>query len=216
MSNLNPKNFKKFLVVEGNDDVHVIANIWKEYVGDQPSVFYIDDSKGFSNVYGKLEAYCLRKKPNVEAIGVVIDADADLDARWESIKYNLEKLGYDVPEAPAFGGTIIGSQERNPTIGIWLMPDNNAAGMLEDFVKYLVPENDILLIEADRILEEIEEGQLHKYNSIHKAKARIHTWLAWQEDPGTPMGLAITKSYLNTNTVLCQQFVSWLNQLFNS
>lgn len=156
------------------------------------------------------------KKPNVEVIGVVIDADPDLDARWNSIKYNLKKLGYDVPLLPTIGGTIIEGKERNPTIGIWLMPDNNATGMLEDFVKYLIPENDMLLKETDRILVEIEERQLHKYNPIHKSKAQIHTWLAWQEDPGTPMGLAITKSYLNTNTELCQQFVEWLNQLFNS
>ena len=218
MSNLHPKNFKKFLVVEGNDDLHVIANIWKDYARDQPPVFYIDDSKGFPNVYGKLEAYCLKKRPAIEAIGVVIDADSDLSARWQSIKYHLESLGYDVPQTPTIGGTIIEGQERNPNFGIWLMPDNNAAGMLEDFVKYLVPENDInpLLKETDRILAEIEEGQLHKYNPIHKAKARIHTWLAWQEDPGTPMGLAITKSFLNTNSELCQQFVSWLNQLFTS
>ncbi len=215
MSNLNPKNFKKFLVVEGNDDLHVIANIWKNYAGDEPPVFYTDDSKGFPNVYGKLEAYCLRKKPNVEVIGVVIDADADLKARWQSLKHQLENLGYEVPQNPLAGGTIIEGKARNPKIGIWLMPDNNTAGMLEDFVKYLVPENDTLLVEVDRILAEIEDAKLNKYNLIHKSKARIHTWLAWQKDPGTPMGLAITKSYLTTHSELCQEFVSWLNRLFN-
>lgn len=36
-----------------------------------------------------------------------------------------------------------------------------------------------------------------------------------KEDPGTPMGLAITKRYLTTDSELCQQFVDWLNRLFN-
>lgn len=215
MSSLNPKHFKKFLIVEGNDDVHVIANIWKNYVGDQAPIFYIDDSKGFDNVYGKLEAYCLRKMPNIEAIGVVIDADADIYARWESIKYQLEKLNYAVPQNPVLGGAILEENGRSPRIGIWLMPDNNTSGMLEDFVRYLIPENDPLLTETDSVLAKIEDLVYHKYSSIHKAKARIHTWLAWQEDPGTPMGLAITKSYLTTQTELCQQFVTWLNRLFN-
>ena len=54
------------------------------------------------------------------------------------------------------------------------------------------------------------------YNKeYHKSKAFIHTWLAWQEDPGTPMGLAITKKYLSTNDkVLCNSFIEWLNLLF--
>jgi hypothetical protein len=216
MSSLNPKHFKKFLIVEGNDDVHVIANIWKNYVGDQAPIFYIDDSKGFDNVYDKLEAYYLRKMPNIEVIGVVIDADADLYARWESMKFQLEKLSYAVPQNPVVGGTILEENGRNPRIGVWLMPDNNTSGMLEDFVRYLIPENDPLLTETDSVLAKIEALDFHKYSSIHRAKAHIHTWLAWQEDPGTPMGLAITKSYLNTQTQLCQQFVTWLNRLFNS
>ncbi|WP_367881111.1 DUF3226 domain-containing protein [uncultured Duncaniella sp.] len=50
---------------------------------------------------------------------------------------------------------------------------------------------------------------------IHREKARIHSWLAWQEIPGTPMGLAITKKYLSTEPPVCQAFIQWLNSLFN-
>ena len=50
----------------------------------------------------------------------------------------------------------------------------------------------------------------------HKAKARIHTFLAWQEDPGTPMGLAITKKYLQADSDSCLPFIEWLNNLFNA
>jgi hypothetical protein len=43
----------------------------------------------------------------------------------------------------------------------------------------------------------------------------IHSWLAVQETPGTPMGLAITKRYLNTDDENCQVFIDWLKRLFN-
>ncbi|WP_428662463.1 DUF3226 domain-containing protein [Runella sp.] len=216
MSILNPKHFKKFLIVEGNDDLHVIANIWKNYAGEQLPVFYIDDSKGFPNVYGKIESYCLKKRPNVEVIGIIVDADENLRTRWESLKYSLEQLGYNVPQVPDPNGTILRGEERNPDIGLWLMPDNDAEGMLEDFVKHLIPEDDFLLAEADLVLEKLEREAYNKYHLIHKSKARIHTWLAWQEDPGTPMGLAITKTYLTTDSEVCRKFVEWLNELFNS
>nr|WP_310589122.1 DUF3226 domain-containing protein [Runella aurantiaca] len=149
-------------------------------------------------------------------MGVVVDADENLLTRWESLKHALKQLGYSVPQEPNPNGTILKGEERNPDIGIWLMPDNNAAGMLEDFVKHLIPEDDLLLAETELVLEKLEIESYNKYHLIHKSKARIHTWLAWQEDPGTPMGLAITKTYLTTNSEVCKKFVRWLNELFNT
>ena len=103
-------------------------------------------------------------------------------------------------------------------IGVWIMPDNLQSGMLEDFVRYLIPENDLLYPFVDTVLAQIETDDIaNRYNpNVHRAKAFIHTWLAWQKDPGTPMGLALTKTYLDHNTALCLRFVDWLNRLFNA
>lgn len=49
----------------------------------------------------------------------------------------------------------------------------------------------------------------------HQPKAHIHTWLAWQEEPGTPMGLAITKRYLNADAPYVQQLMDWISRLFD-
>ena len=67
---------------------------------------------------------------------------------------------------------------------------------------------------VDSTLLDIEQNNISKYKSRHKAKARIHTFLAWQEDPGTPMGLAITKKYLDPKAPSSQLFVNWLNALY--
>ncbi|MGH9822270.1 MAG: DUF3226 domain-containing protein [Blastocatellia bacterium] len=45
-------------------------------------------------------------------------------------------------------------------------------------------------------------------------KAHIHTWLAWQEKPGLPLGLAITFRYLNPDAPSAQQLVAWVRRLF--
>lgn len=42
----------------------------------------------------------------------------------------------------------------------------------------------------------------------------IHTWLAWQDDPGTPLGQAITKRYLDAEGPHVAAFLSWLTRLF--
>jgi hypothetical protein len=46
------------------------------------------------------------------------------------------------------------------------------------------------------------------------SKANIHTWLAWQEEPGKPMGQAITAKYLNPKSKQAELFVNWLRALF--
>lgn len=95
------------------------------------------------------------------------------------------------------------------------MPNNNVNGMLEDFISFLVPKDDKLLPIVNSTLQTIEQENLNKYPLTHKAKAVIHFWLSLQEDPGTPMGLGITKRYLSIEEETCLVLIQWLNGLFN-
>ena len=94
------------------------------------------------------------------------------------------------------------------------MPDNNINGMLEDFIISLAPEADPLMQKAESILNELEESQIQLYKSVHRSKAKIHTFLAWQDEPGKPMGTAITAKILNSNSEHAEVFVHWIKQLF--
>ncbi len=68
---------------------------------------------------------------------------------------------------------------------------------------------------VEKTLTLLEPKNLQQYKSIHQSKAKIHTWLAWQQTPGTPMGLAINKKYLNANNPQTKIFMDWVNTLFN-
>ncbi|MDQ2808925.1 MAG: hypothetical protein M3Z04_18780 [Chloroflexota bacterium] len=47
------------------------------------------------------------------------------------------------------------------------------------------------------------------------SKAYIHTWPAWQEEPGKPMSVAIHPNhYLDAQAPAAQTFVDWLGRLF--
>lgn len=208
-------SLKQSLMVEGNDDLHVISALCQKF--DVPETFDIVDSKGIDPLLDTLPV-SLKGPAETKAIGIVIDADTDMAARWNAVRKVLTDCGMygDIPESCPSEGLIL-----DPTLpddirfGAWLMPDNSSDGMLENFITLLIPDNDKLLATVDRTLTEIERDKLARYSMVHHEKARIHTWLAWQKSPGTPMGQAITKHYLTTEPAICGLFIDWLNRLFN-
>ena len=53
------------------------------------------------------------------------------------------------------------------------------------------------------------------FKPTHKSKAEVHTYLALQDEPGNPMGLAITKKTLDPETKIAQTFINWIKKLYN-
>lgn len=205
------------LVVEGKDDLPVISALCKAY--NLPNGFGIEIANNTDELEGGinelLNSLTVRiKMRGLQNLGVVIDADTDTISRWQSVCGHLNKAGYvNLPDQPDKEGTII-QQEELPRFGVWIMPDNQLPGMLENFVAYLIPPNDLLAPKAKQIIGEIEGEGLNRYTQVHHPKAFIHTWLAWQDKPGRPMGQSITAHVLHPQQLLAQTFVSWLNRLF--
>ena len=200
------------LVVEGPDDQHVIWALCQQHAVAE--TFLVETTRS-GGVEALLESIRVRlMEPGLRTLGVVLDADEILERRWQAISDRLSREGYTaLPSIPDHEGTIIEEFDK-PKVGIWLMPDNQLPGMLEDFIAHLIPQEDALRPKAERILAEIEEQNLHRYALVHHQKALIHTWLAWQRTPGQPMGQAITAQTLNHNQSLARSFVHWLNALF--
>lgn len=47
-------------------------------------------------------------------------------------------------------------------------------------------------------------------------KANLHTWLAWQDEPGYPPGTALTRQLLDPHKETAAPFVKWFRNLFES
>lgn len=212
----------KQLLVEGKNDRHVIWALCQKY--EVPQTFSVEiginDDSNQQKTQGVEELLdgipVILKEENLETLGIVVDADQDLAARWQGVTNKLKEFGYrDIPSAPHEDGWIH-TQEEKPKIGVWVMPDNNLPGMLEDFVAYLIPAEDKLQGKAHAILEEIEREDLNPYSLNHRQKALIHTWLAWRKTPGIPMGQAITAKALSHDSAIAKKFINWLNDLFSS
>lgn len=203
---------KKILLVEGSDDEHVLKHICGER-----GVGKLDEVKPQGDVFRLLENFPVRlKESDVEALGVVIDADTDAATRWQSLRDRLTKAGYqNVPATPAPAGTLLNPPPDSllPRVGIWIMPDNQTKGILEDFLHFLVPSGSKLFGHVKSSVAAIPEGE-RRFSQLAEPKAVIHTWLAWQQEPGRPMGTAITAKFLDASVPQVDVLVAWLKALF--
>ncbi len=205
---------KAHLLVEGKDDQHVIWALCQQH--HVPEEFDVIVPPPDGGIDAMLKDIPIRlKESGLTALGIVVDADENLQSRWESVWDRFQQAGYPVPEAPSLDGFIATPTDR-PCVGVWLMPDNQVSGMLENFVSHLIPSDDMLKSIAEETLHTIEAKGLNRYKALHQPKALIHTWLAWQDPPGRPMGQAITAQLLQHHQPLAYRFIEWLNRLFNT
>ncbi len=209
------------LIVEGNDAI-VIANLLKKR-GLRPPLGYNDPSKfkqeftknvnGYDNVENALNEAL--DDPSLSNIGVIVDADAvGADKRWQSFESflrNSDKIDLSTITRPGGGRLIHG---ENLTIGIWIMPDNKNKGYLEHFLETLIPKNDEHLAFAQETLNTLGERGLKKFSAVKEQKAKLHTWLAWQKDPGKPFGTAVESRYFDSNSSNLNGFVEWFSATF--
>jgi len=118
-----------------------------------------------------------------------------------------------LPESPEPEGTIVPGRSPQSRIGIWLMPDNSSAGALEDFLSELVPADDPTRGYADEAVVEARRRGARCQPKDH-AKSYLHTWLAWQEEPGLPFGTALKAEIFAKESANARRFVAWFNRLF--
>lgn len=205
---------KRVLMVEGPDDEHVVKNIC-----GQRQLGMIEHIHPYGGKDSLIESIGVRlKESDIGALGIILDADTDLQARWQAVTARLSAAGYtSLPAAPLPEGTVVEPPADSllPRVGIWLMPNNQAPGILEDFLRFLVPEDDQLIVHVDQSIDGIPPEYCW-FPELRKPKARIHTWLAWQEEPGKPFGQAISARYLDPDLPLANIFAAWLKKTFFS
>jgi hypothetical protein len=156
------------------------------------------------------------KSSGITHLGIVVDADDSAPSTWQSVKAKLEKLGYqNLPATPLPDGIVAQSSILHyPQIGVWIMPDNENQRAIEDFFLTLVDPVDARMNKAKTTVSEVIESKLNLFSETTRAKADVHTWLAWQEEPGRSMGIAVKSGLLNLEHDLAKRFVGWFTRTF--
>ena len=194
------------LLVEGTDESHVIRCLRDRSEG-MPS-FDVAHKGGIGPL---LEAiYPEVMMSGRSALGILVDANDDRQARWRAVTDRLRKAGVEPPSEPEPSGVII---EGAPRIGVWMMPDNESPGELENFIAKMIPAGDAIWPLSQSYVACIQDED-RRFTPGKTRRAEVHAWLAVREDPRR-MGQAITAGDLDTGTELCQRFVRWLRALFS-
>jgi hypothetical protein len=200
----------RVLLVEGQEDKHSIGHLLDKH--DYHTGCEILAFEGYSQVLADLKTRLLLNIDDI--IGLIIDGDAKPENRWSAVRNLLMRSGYKaVPKTPSSSGTTV-RQEGKPIVGVWIMPDNASPGMLEDFAASLLPEGDSLWKRAVGAVASISNAE-RRFSDVHLSKAQIRTWLAWQHEPGMPIGLAIKSGKLDHMRASGVALTDWLVELFD-
>ena len=149
----------------------------------------------------------------LKALGVVVDANGDAASRWDDLREWCGSEFEHLPDQiPADGLEVVHS--RGARFGVWIMPDNRFSGMLEDWLVRLIPEKSRPLYQlAQRCVSEAEQ-QHAPFRAVHRTKAEVHTWLAWQDEPGLRLYDAVQDRVLDPTGPESEPFVKWFKRLF--
>ena len=209
------KDQSKVLLVEGAGDEGVIKEILDAWNLTCPS---IKPCGSDVQVFQALKMY-ISNPAQYKTIGVVVDADINPEGRLQRFaqvlnackRYRVDEKTPLAPTGLITDGTVVDAAR----VGLWVMPDNQSHGMLEDFLAAMAnavhPE---LMEESESAISNVESKGLQQYTPRHRPKAKIHTYLAWQEEPGRTLPQAIQKHYLDVSSENSRPFVEWLSRLF--
>lgn len=215
MPSISPRK----LLVEGDTDKRVIPYLMEandiEWESSGRPVVRIEPYNGVEELLkpGVVEAEL--RASGLEALGVMVDANGDASARWNRIKKHCDDQFEDLPERIPQNGLKTVHLETGARFGVWIMPDNRFSGMLEDFLIRLIPEDsqDLYELAGKCVAEAARSGA--PFKDVHKTKAEIYTWLAWQDEPGRQLHEAVHHRVLDPERPESQPFVHWFRHLFD-
>ena len=212
------------LHVEGPNDVHVVHHLLlrhgfdcpirgdkrpqDEFAGSVPKITPAGDKDA---VLATIETAV--PVSNDRSVGFILDTDENPRNRWRAVCDRLGEFGLELPDQIPNEGFVADVEDFRARVGVWLMPDNQRAGALEHFLQDLVAATDPLFPLAESSTAQAKTCGA-KFAEIHRRKAVLHTWLAWQKEPGVPYGRAIQAKYFTIDSPAALAFVEWFKRVF--
>lgn len=216
----------KILLVEGETDEGLFSSICRE-AGLGVTVTVNTPKNQGAEENGKGNALNLlpslieqMSDGQVERLALVVDADfknndgLGFQGILDKITEILAQHQYNItiPLKPSPGGYAIPHTDGLPPFGLWIMPNNGADGLLEDFIKssIVTDQTDLLSHAVDTV------GKLEppKFKPIHRSKADVATWMAWQKNPGQSLRDVVGGKLVDFEAGAGKQLMDWLRTIY--
>ncbi|MGA9771615.1 MAG: DUF3226 domain-containing protein [Blastocatellia bacterium] len=196
-----PLKHQKLLVGEGDEEVYFFGALLKHLnIAD----VQIEQCKGKTKLHNYILTLTKRSDfANLVAIAITRDADDDAMAAFQSVVTALDNAGLAKPQT---SGSFI---DGKPKIGVFILPDCQERGMLEDLC-LASAATDIAMPCVDEFFRCVENNG-RKPNNM--AKARAHAWLASHVEPDKRLGEAAQKGYWDWDSPVFDPLKHFLHQL---
>ena len=153
-------------------------------------------------------------------LAVVVDADNHAHGGGflrtvEQFSNKVKDYGYRCsnPNVTPPEGLIFHHDDGLNDLGLWVMPNNADEGMLEHWLaQCLLAGEQPWFDHASRVLDELPFDP--KFKPLHRPKAEIATWLAWQERPGEGLYNALDAGLIDKEKPLYRALADWLERIF--
>ncbi len=199
-------------VLEGMAEYYLLSTL-KEKLGlrdleiKRPEV---NSKLGSGTLYARIEAAL--NTSDAEAVLIVCDAESErAESVWRRIRPKLS-----LPEESPFPTNgYIGRAGNGRPIGVWIMPNNRDAGMIEDLYLSAIPADDRELQLAFDFVHGLEQPKFLKTDPHAQAraytKAQLTVWLGIQQEPAMP-GEALRRGYIQHDAQALAPLCEWLRE----
>ena len=200
---------EKLLLVEGRDEKSFFTALFGFLKIDNVDIKDVGGCLKFSSYYQTVSA--LPGFSDVKKIGFVRDAEINpAKSAFDSICNTIKKITPNV-SLPQHPGIVVNGKV---SCGIFIMPDNKSAGMLEDLCIESV-RNSQLFENADNYIKVatlLLNAEEQKSYNIHKAK--VQAFLAGKSNIPRNLGEAASKKVWDFSNPVFSDVISFVKQLF--
>ncbi len=219
---------ENIILVEGQSDKSFFEAVLKKISLTAVVRVYVPKDRGTGHnskqgVLNKLSTELKNIQDNNESrLAVILDADSQPNG---GLQHTLDQFDQKVNPDGYFRdlsknlnnqnseGFVYQHNDGLNNIGLWVMPNNCHEGMLEDWIKSCMHTKENELFE--HVVASIDNiPDAPKFKPIHKSKAEVATWLAWQTKPGHGLYQTIESDLLDVTNNDYQQLVTWLKTIF--
>jgi hypothetical protein len=197
-----PLSKSRLLIGEGWDEVNFFEALLAHLnIGD----IQVEQYGGKNGLPSYLREFRLRPgNQGIVALGITRDTDPTLPQAFQSVCGALASYGLSSPGSP--GQVVAGP----PRVGVFLMPDNQRTGMLEDLCWDAVQTDPAIPCVQD-YFQCISQKAGRQPNNL--PKARMHAWLASQLEPDRRLGEAAKSGFLPWSNAAFATLISFIQNL---
>jgi hypothetical protein len=211
------------VLFEGSNDFNValhllIQNLGPLPVGQSwPLINKLSVEQALSGVLSEIKTL-VPSTDSPAAIGLVVDANGDVQARWDAIRNAFGVHGTAIPLHPVSDGYLQPSpRDPNLWVGAWMMPDNCRKGALEEFLLDLIPHPAVLQharASAEQGCSLFAAATQELFTPPASPKAVLNSYLSYGPEPALPYGLNVAaQNVFDLAHSSAARYVAWLRSV---